>query len=83
MDGDKNLKLARNHQYYHQVQLQLYTSGASWCNFCVYTTKNIAIEQIYLDELWQQTEIPNLDSYFHEQMLPEIVSPQLKPKYYL
>ena len=83
MDEDKNLKLARNHQYYHQVQLQLFTLGASWCDFCVYTTKGIAIERIYPDAQWQQTAIPNLDSYFHEQMLPEIVCPQLKPKYYL
>ena len=83
MDEGKNLKLARNHQYYHQVQLQLFTSGASWCDFCVYTTKGIAIERIYPDEQWQQMAIPNLDSYFHEQMLPEIVCPQLKPRYYL
>ena len=83
MDREKNLKLARNHQYYHQVQLQLYTSGASWCDFCVYTTKDIAIERIYPDNHWQQAEVPKLDSYFHEQMLPEIVSPQVKPRYYL
>ena len=58
---DKILKLAQNHQYYHQVQFQLYTLGASWCDFCVYTTKGIAIERIYLDELWQQIRIPNLN----------------------
>ena len=29
MDTEKNLKLAQNHHYYHQVYLQLYTSGAS------------------------------------------------------
>lgn len=42
-DREKNLKLAQNHQYYHQVQLQLYTSGASWCDFCVYTTKDTLV----------------------------------------
>ena len=70
----KNMKLARNHQYYHRVQLQLYTSAASWCDFCVYTTKDIAIEHIYPDNHWQQEEVPKLDSYLHEQMLPEIVN---------
>ena len=83
MDTEKNLKLTRNHQYYHQVQLQLYTSGASWFDFCVYTTKDIAIERIYPDSHWQQEEVPKLDSYFHEHMLPEMVTPQIKPRYYL
>jgi len=83
MDSDKSIKPARNHQYCHQVQLQLYTSGAFWCDFCVYTTKDIAIEQIFPDCQLQEEEIPKLDLYFHEHMLPEIVNPQVKPRYYL
>ena len=83
MDTEKSLKLTQNHQYYHQVQLQFYTSDASWCDFCVYTTKDIAIEHIYPDSHWQQEEVPKLDSYFHEHMLPEMVTPQIKPRYYL
>ena len=50
LDDEKNIQLARNHQYYHQVQLQLYVSAASWCDFCVYTTKVIAIECICADQ---------------------------------
>ena len=78
MDTEKNIN-----QYYHQLQLQLYTSGANWCDFCVYTTKDIAIEWIYPDNHWQQEEVPKLDYYFHEHMLPEIVNPRVKPRYSL
>ena len=63
MDMDKNITLSQNHQYYHQVQLQLYTSCASWCDFCAYTTKDIhhvAIERIYPDDHWQFEAVPQL-----------------------
>ena len=39
------------------------SSGASWCNFCVYTPKDIAIEQIYPDDHWQHEEVPKLNSF--------------------
>ena len=80
---DQSFILDRSHQYYHQVQLQLYTSLASWCDFCVYTTKSIAVERIYSDLEWQQKQVPKLDAYFYEYMLPEIICPRVKPSYFL
>ena len=83
LEQGQGLRLDRCHQYYHQVQLQLYTSGASWCDFCIYTTKNVAVERIYSDLQWQQEKIPILNSYFFDHMLPEIVCPKAKPSYFL
>lgn len=83
LTDDQNIMLNRNHQYYHQVQLQLHTSCAPWCDFCVYTTKNVGVERIYPDERWQSEEVARLDNYFHEYILPEIVCPKVKPGYYL
>lgn len=61
-----NLHLKRNHSYFHQVQLQLYVASdlCDWCDFCIYTTHGVAVERIYPDSVWQQTECPKLDSYF-------------------
>ena len=84
LTGDQGIRPNRNHQYYHQVQLQLYVSEAPWCDFCVWISKDLAIERIYSDEAsWQLEQIPKLDSYFHECILPEIVCPKAKPGYYL
>ena len=80
MTSSHGLRLNRSP---HQVQLQLYTSGASWCDFRVYTTKNVAVERIYPDLKWQQEEVPKLDSYFFDCMLPEIVCPKAKPSYFV
>ena len=73
MDAEKNITFARDHQYYDQLQLQLYTSCGSWCDLCVYTTtKDIAIQRIYPNEHWQVDQVPKLDSFSYEHMLPKV-----------
>ena len=42
-------KLKRNHAYFAQVQGQMGVSGASWCDFIVYTKKGISVERIAFD----------------------------------
>ena len=78
-------RLKRNHPYYHQVQLQLFVGADlyDWCDFCVYTTKGVAVERILLDTNWCSTAIPELESYFDAYMLPEIVNPMYKPSFVL
>ena len=83
VNGD--LQLSRSHSYYHQVQLQLYVAAhlSHWCDFCIYTTRGVAVERIYPDSRWQETFVPKMDNYFFEHMLPELVNPHHKPSYYL
>lgn len=83
VNGD--LQLSRSHSYFHQVQLQLYVAAhlSHWCDFCIYTTRGVAVERIYSDSQWQQIFVPQLDNYFFEHLLPELVHPQHKPSYYL
>ena len=78
------IQLKRDHSYYHQVQLQLYVTAdvSHWCDFCVYTKRGIAVERIYTDYLWIQETLPQLDSYFFDHILPELLHPQHKPSYY-
>ena len=73
--------LKRNHQYYHQVQLQLFVGieKHNWCDFVVYITKGIAVERIWLDPEWCKCSITELDSFYEAYMLPEILSPLYKP----
>lgn len=79
------LHLKNTHAYYHQVQLQLYVSCnyAKWCDFCVYTTCGIATERIYPDPEWEGTYCTELDDYYMGSILPELISPEHKPSYYL
>lgn len=56
-----SLQLDKNHQYYHQVQLQLYVASekAKWCDFCV-------------DDAWQVHVCTQLDEYFFEHILSTV-----------
>ena len=80
-----NLRLKEDHHYYHQVQLQLHVCGSEcfWCDFCVYTNKDIAVERIIPDLQWQQQKLPQLQDYFYNYILPELVYPEYKPSYFL
>ncbi|XP_061672472.1 syntaxin-binding protein 1b isoform X4 [Syngnathoides biaculeatus] len=54
------LRLKSNHNYYYQVQGQLLTSGAEFCDFVVYTRVDLFVQRIY----------PNID--FMENMLNKL-----------
>ena len=82
---DGQFQLKRQHHYFHQVQLQLYVSSDmySFCDFCVYTPVDVAVERIHLSEEWEIKCVPQLEDYFDKHMLPEIVNPVYKPSYFL
>ena len=83
-DATGQMSLKQHHSYYHQVQFQLYVTGMSWCDFCVFTNVDgVGVERIYIDSNWQKECISALDEYFFDYMLPEIVEPKNKPPYYM
>lgn len=82
---DSEVRLKKRHAYYHQVQLQLYVAGDlyKWCDFVVYTSKGVSVQRIFPDNQWQKDSISQLESFFNNCMLPEIVLGKYKPRYYL
>ena len=82
---DGSFCLKDTHEYYHQVQLQLYVGMDlyHWCDFCVFTLKGIEVRRILLDTSWCNTHIPELESYLDAYMLPEILHPSCKPSHIL
>ena len=82
---ENSYQLNKGHQYYHQVQLQLFVTSdrAKWCDFCVFTLKGVCVQRIFPDSHWVRNTCPKLDDYFFEHMLPELVCPKYKPSYYL
>ena len=58
-DGTYHLK--KSHDYYHQVQGQLYITGRPWCDFVVWTPTFTSIERIWFDGvLWSKKMYPRL-----------------------
>ena len=85
IDEHGKFRLRRDHEYYHQVQVQLFVSSDlySWCDFCVYTKHCVMVEGIIPDYDWIERNIHVLKKYFVCHILPEILHPVLKPPYYL
>ncbi|CAG2243766.1 unnamed protein product [Mytilus edulis] len=74
-----NLKLKTNHNYYFQCQGLLNVCNLPWIDFVVRTLNpyDIHIERIYKDTvLWQTKMIPKLTAFYHNALLPELVSPR-------
>jgi len=36
LNNDGTMLLNQSHQYYYQVQLQLYVIASDWCDFCIF-----------------------------------------------
>lgn len=72
------------HDYYHQVQGQLAATGASWCDFFVWTPHNYLCIRILPDENWKKINIPMLNKFYCEHLMrPEddiLLEPTLQLK---
>jgi len=57
-------KLKRDHAYFVQVQGQMGVTGASWCDFIIYTKKGICVERIVFEpDYWAELR-QKLSSYY-------------------
>lgn len=74
---DGKLYLSRRHDYYYQVQGQLHVVGRRKCYFILWTPKGLEYELIIRDEqFWQKNCEKQLESFYMNCLLPEIVDPQ-------
>ena len=75
-DGATQLFLRTNHIYYAQVKEQMAVGNRPWCDFVIYTTKGINVQQIQFDKVyWEKTLLPKLTEFYDNCLRIEIVSP--------
>ena len=76
-DENDTVKLKPCHNYYYQIQGQLAILNLEWCDFIIWTNKDLHVERVKADhEFWQLQCLPKLQSYYYNVMLPEIVYPR-------
>lgn len=66
----ENLRLKKAHDYYFQVQGQLLVTSAPFCDFAVYTSKDIFIERILPDSDFQLTMLKKLSVFYRDHAMP-------------
>ena len=67
------LALKKKHQYYHQVQVQLFVTKAAFCDFVVWSPSQLHIERIFPDSAFMHN-IDVLRKFYFEHMLPFLVN---------
>ncbi len=73
-------RLKRRHDYYFQVQCQLYCTDKMWCDFVVCTRKDMYVERIHRDRKWWGTQLAKLRKFYFTALLPELALPRRHPR---
>ena len=75
--NDNNmLTLKRNHDYYYQIQCQLYCVDLHWCDFVVRTNRDMHVERIRRDTQWWDSHLPKFRKFYFDALLPELAEPR-------
>ena len=64
------LQLKRNHQYFYQIQQQLYVT---WCNFVVWTPIEIFVEEIDYEPQFVEVAVSKAQKFYFDIYLTSIV----------
>lgn len=75
------LQLKRNHSYYTQVQVQMWATGFTWCDFVVRTIskeENIFVERIPFNSQYIASIKPKLLSFFINGIVPELTTRKIE-----
>ena len=75
-EGSMTYKLKQQHDYYYQIQCQMYCCNVHWCDFVVRTNKDMHIERKCRAEDWWQKQLPKLNEFYFDALLPELACPR-------
>lgn len=62
----------RSHQYWHQVQAQIFATNARIAHFVVWTCKDFRIIQVEKDTSWARSNIPKLTDFYINVLLKRL-----------
>ena len=79
---DGKLSLRENHDYYYQVQGQLYCTGRKLCHFVVYTLSDMKMLEIPRNEPFIQAMVDKLLNFYKEYFKQVIIDKYLYKNYY-
>jgi hypothetical protein len=73
LDHDGKLKLNKKHNYFFQIQGQLFVTKRKYCDFIVWTPKGINVETIVADDQFMKNILPKLKDFYYKHYGPELV----------
>ena len=70
---DGKYQLKRHYENYYQCQLHIFVTDCSFCDFVVWTQKELHIERLTLDEALLKSALPTADKFVKTCILPELL----------
>ena len=68
-----SVQLSRDHQYYFQVQAQIYVSQKAYCDFVVWGPKSVHIEHVLPDSTFWEQCLERATQFYVLGVLPELL----------
>lgn len=66
--------LKKDHQYYYQVQAQLFVTKCKYCDFMVWSEKEFFIQRILPDPDFITEAVENVELFYRLAILPELLA---------
>jgi hypothetical protein len=80
LQNNNEVELNTSHQYYYQMQQQMYVTKRRWVDFVVKGSKSDEIyckKVCFSEDFWSKV-LPKLSLFFERWLLPEIAYPRVK-----
>lgn len=77
---DGKVYLKKNHEYFYQIQGQMFITNRQWCDFVVYTKKDIHIERVMFDATFWDLALKKLQHFVRFALVPELILRKIKRK---
>lgn len=65
-EEDGHIFLDNNHDYFYQVQRQLFCTGATSCNFVIYTFKDFKCIHVKRDDIFINNMVKKLQEFYEK-----------------
>lgn len=67
------IRLKRNHAYFYQIQLQMKLTKTSYCDFVVWSPKQLFVERVEFSEDFWGSQFPIIEKFHKTVVLPELL----------
>lgn len=67
------IKMNTKHQYYFQVQMQMFVADVLYCDFMAWNDSNHIIVRVEKDQSFWNNEYPKTTTFFYDVILPELL----------
>lgn len=74
VDDDGVAFLKRDHQYYFQIQAQMFVCGVQYCDFVVHTNSFTMIERVMYDSAFILERLPKVRLFMNKAVLPQLMA---------